>query len=345
MFDELLQSWLAEKRSAYLYLLLADKEEGTPQASLFRRLGQEAENQAGIWQEKITQIGRRVPEPLPVDARTRTVAALIRFLPPKSILVVLAAMKVRGLSVYTHSLPAHSQPETIEEIGKRHQNRATGGNLRAAIFGMNDGLVSNAALICGISGAVSAQDPHMIVYAGIAGLLAGAFSMAAGEYVSVLSQREMFEYQIGLEAEELKLYPKEEAMELALIFEARGIEKEDAEKLANKLIEDPNRALDTLAREELGLDPSELGSAIQAALFSFMAFSVGALIPLVPFLITSNTRAFQWSLGMTGFTLFAVGAAISLFTGKNALLGGTRMFAIGSAAGALTYWIGHLLGA
>ncbi|MEI6805283.1 MAG: VIT1/CCC1 transporter family protein [Myxococcaceae bacterium] len=344
MFNELLESWLAEKRSAYLYEILAVKEQGTYREALFRRLGQEAENQAVIWEQKISALGRKIPESLPIDVRTRIVTALIRALSPKSILVVLAAMKIRGLSIYTSSLPTHPLPTSVEQIGKRHQKRGSGGNLRAAIFGINDGLVSNAALICGISGATSSE-PHMVVYAGVAGLLAGAFSMAAGEYVSVLSQREMFEYQIGLEAEELKLYPEEEAMELALIFHARGMEQDEAKKFADRLIQDPVRALDTLAREELGLDPNELGSAPQAALFSFLFFSVGALVPLVPFLMKSNNSPFEWAIGLTGAALFIIGASISLFTGKNALLGAFRMLAIGSAAGALTYWIGHWLGA
>lgn len=343
MFDDLVQSWLAEKRSAYLYEILATKERGTLRETLFRRLGQEAEHQATIWQQKIVSLGRKVPESLLIDFRTRIVAGLIRALGPKSILVVLAATKIRGLSIYTNSLPSHSLPTSVEQIGKRHQKRGSGGNLRAAIFGINDGLVSNAALIGGISGATSAE-PHMVVYAGVAGLLAGAFSMAAGEYVSVLSQREMFEYQIGLEAEELKLYPEEEAMELALIFHARGMEQDEAKKFADKLIRDPARALDTLAREELGLNPDELGSASQAALFSFFSFSIGALVPLIPFLMKSNTHPSEWAIGMTAASLFVIGASISLFTGKNALFGGIRMLAIGSAAGALTYWIGHWLG-
>jgi len=154
----------------------------------------------------------------------------------------------------------------------------------------------------------------------------------------------MFEYQIGLEKEELDHYPEEEAEELALIYEARGLRREDAVKLATQLTADPARALDTLAREELGLNPNDLGSPWGAALFSFSAFAIGAAIPLLPFLFASGSMSMMVAIAMTCVALFAVGATISLFTGRNALWSGTRMLAIGAAAGAVTYLIGKGLG-
>ena len=157
------------------------------------------------------------------------------------------------------------------------------------MFGVNDGLVSNAALIYGVAGA--AQEPSIILLTGVAGLLAGAFSMAAGEYVSVRSQREMFEYQIGLERDELETYPDEEAAELALIYAAKGMDPAEARRLADTLMQDPERALDTLAREELGLNPDELGSPWVAAISSFAAFTAGAALPLLPFLFGHGQRA------------------------------------------------------
>jgi VIT1/CCC1 family predicted Fe2+/Mn2+ transporter len=256
--------------------------------------------------------------------------------------MVLAAMKVRGLSVYTHAHPGHPRPTSIEDMQARHRNVGTGGNLRAAVFGVNDGLVSNCSLILGVAGATASGG--VVLLSGIAGLLAGAFSMAAGEWVSVRSQREMFEYQIGLERKELAEYPAEEAQELALIYEARGLPPDEAAALATSTIADPARALDTLAREELGLNPDELGSPWGAAASSFLSFAVGAFVPVAPFLVLGGDAALGTAIGITAVALFGVGAAISLFTGRSAVRDGLRMLAIGSVAGAATYGIGRLLG-
>jgi len=168
--------------------------------------------------------------------------------------------------------------------------------------------------------------------------------MAAGEYVSVRSQREMYEHQIELERAELVEYPEEEAEELALIYAARGMPKEAAHELAKRTIADPERALDALAREELGLNPEELGSPWGAALSSFFAFAVGAIVPLLPFLVASGSAALIVSVVITGIALFVAGAIISLFTGRSAWRDGTRMLGIGTGVGAVTYFIGKLLG-
>ena len=217
-----------------------------------------------------------------------------------------------------------------------------GGNLRAAVFGINDGLISNASLIMGVAGA--SADAATILLTGTAGLVAGAFSMAAGEYVSVRSQREMFEYQIGLERDELAAYPEEEAHELALIYEARGISPEESQRMAQTVITDPERALDALAREELGLNPEDLGSPWGAAIFSFLSFAAGGVVPLLPFVFGAGGMALNVAIGLTAIALFAVGATLSLFTGRNALLSGLRMLAIGAAAGGVTYMVGRMLG-
>jgi VIT1/CCC1 family predicted Fe2+/Mn2+ transporter len=224
----------------------------------------------------------------------------------------------------------------------RHRGVGSGGNLRAAVFGVNDGLISNASLIMGVAGATT--DSATILLAGVAGLAAGAFSMAAGEYVSVRSQREMYEYQIGLEREELDHYPEEEAEELALIYEARGLPREESARMAKNLIADPKLALQALAREELGLNPDELGSPWGAASFSFASFALGAAIPLAPFLVAGSASALSATIVLTALALFGVGATLSLFTGRSALASGARMLAIGAAAGAVTYLIGKLLG-
>jgi len=337
-----LKSWEEEQRSAHLYRVLAEIEKGTPRERLFTELAREAAAQSGLWADAVRRRGGVVPAAYLPDLRTRIVDWLTRRLGPGHMRSMLAAMKVRGMSVYSRSDPGHPMPDPATGVERRHRGLARGGNLRAAVFGVNDGLVSNASLILGVCGATA--EPGIIVLSGVAGLLAGAFSMAAGEYVSVRSQREMYQYQIALERDELGAYPEEEAKELALIYEARGLQWAEAKRLADSMIADPERGLDTLAREELGLNPDELGSPWGAAAFSFLSFAAGALIPLVPFLFGSNARNLLLSIGLTAAALFAVGSTLSLFTGRGALRGGIRMLSIGSAAGALTFAIGRLLG-
>ena len=337
-----LESWREEQRSAWLYRVVAECEAGTARAALFNELAEAAEAQSQIWLDTLKAEGGAQPAPFRPDLRTRMVARLTRSLKPRAMRGVLAAMKVRGMALYDSALPSHGVPTRREDVGLRHRGATSGNALRAGVFGVNDGLVSNAALIYGVAGA--AQDPAIIALTGVAGLLAGAFSMAAGEYVSVRSQREMFEYQIGLERDELEKYPQEEAAELALIYAAKGMTPEEARRVADTLMQDPERALDTLAREELGLNPDELGSPWVAAASSFAAFTAGAALPLLPFLFASGSVALLESIALTALGLFAVGASMSLFTGRRAMLSGLRMLAIGGAAGLATYFIGAWLG-
>ncbi|MBT9568103.1 MAG: VIT1/CCC1 transporter family protein [Thiobacillus sp.] len=334
------ESWREEKRSAWLYRVIAECERGSTRQALFDELARAADTQAAIWLTALTEAGKPPPQDYRPDVRTRLVARLTRMATPRAMRGVLSAMKVRGMTLYAQAAP-HATPTQVSEIGKRHQTGVSGNALRAGVFGVNDGLVSNAALIFGVAGA--GQDPGAIVLTGVAGLLAGAFSMAAGEYVSVRAQREMFEYQIGLERDELEKYPQEEAAELALIYAAKGMPREDAERVATALMADPERALDTLAREELGLNPDELGSPWMAAGSSFAAFTIGAALPLLPFLLHSS-QALPLSIGLTALGLFVVGASMSLFTGRHALFSGARMLAIGGTAGVATYLIGSWLG-
>ena len=341
-----LESLREEQRSAYLYRACAAAEEGSPHAELFRRLAGEAEAQGAIWRAQLTARGGPAPAPYEPDARTRIVARLVGWFGPRRLRGVLAAMKVRGMAIYTSPDAtvdtAHVPPAPGATLERRHRGLGSGGNLRAAVFGVNDGLVSNASLILGVAGA--SADAKAVVLAGVAGLAAGAFSMAVGEYVSVRSQRELYEYQIGLERDELQQYPEAEAQELALIYAAKGIPKRQAEQVAKRLVADPEHALDTLAREELGLNPGELGSPVGAAASSFAAFATGALLPLAPFVVSGGARALPISIGITAVALFAIGATLSLFTGRNALASGARMLALGAAAGAVTYAVGSLVG-
>lgn len=334
------ESWLAEKRSAYLYRKLAENTSGHEQV-LFNQLANEADEQAEIWAKTILAAGDQIPLVLQLDVRTRLVAFLVRWFSPSQLASVLASMKIRGMSLYfAPSEEKHPIPQSIEEVGARHK-LSHANNLRAAVFGVNDGLVSNASLILGMMGAHSL--PATVILAGTAGLLAGAFSMAAGEFVSVRSQRELFEYQIELEREELEMYPEAETAELALIYQARGLDKDHAEKLAKALMENPMHALDTLARDELGINPNDLVSPWGAAISSFLSFIFGAFLPMIPYLISKHTHHLLSVILITAFTLFAIGLSISLFTGRNAWKGGVRMLLIGLCAGAVTYLIGHSL--
>lgn len=334
-------NWLEEKRSAYLYRAIAQYEPNQVHASLFLKLADAADHQAQIWQEKAKNNGDTANWHFKPSLRTQIIIWLTSVLGPKAAKNILAAIKVRGMSIYNLEEQNEATAAQIINPEKHHHPIASGNNLRAAIFGVNDGLVSNASLILGMAGAQT--NSHFIVVAGIAGLLAGAFSMGAGEYISVRSQREMLEYQINIEKEELDQYPEEEATELAMIYAARGIPHDDAVSLANKIIQDPAKALNILAKEELGLDPSDLVSPWGASISSFCSFTLGALIPLLPFLLFKTDYNLLISIGLSVCSLFGVGAAMSLFTGKNAFFSGTRMLLIGSAAGLITYIIGHML--
>ena len=217
------------------------------------------------------------------------------------------------------------------------------GTLRAVIFGVSDGLVSNLSLVMGVAGA-TAVEPRFILLAGIAGLLAGSFSMAAGEYISMQSQRELYERQIALERAELEAMPGEEEAELARIYRSKGFSPDEAGTIAHRIFQDPETALDTLIREELGLDPDELGSPWGAAAGSFVAFAIGACIPVIPYLFGGGGTIFTISLVASLIGLFAVGAGVSLITGRGTLFSGSRQVVIGAAAAAVTFVVGRIIG-
>jgi VIT1/CCC1 family predicted Fe2+/Mn2+ transporter len=238
-------------------------------------------------------------------------------------------------------LHAETQPASILNSDRWHRTGYS-GSLRAAVFGANDGLLSNFSLVMGVSGA--AVESRYILLTGIAGLLAGAFSMAAGEYVSIRSQRELHEEQIALEQQELEMSPAEEKEELSLIYQAKGIPGDQAEQLAAQILSNPDTAIDTLAREELGLDPSSLGSPWAAAISSFVSFAVGAAIPVIPFFLLNGPAVLVASAGLCTLGLFAVGALISIFTGRSMIFSGLRMLGIGGLAAAITFALGRLLG-
>jgi VIT1/CCC1 family predicted Fe2+/Mn2+ transporter len=340
---EAIASWKEEKRSAYLYRALADLEKNPVHKKMFLNLSAMADKQAEIWEKQIKAANLKLPAVYRPDLRVRMVIFLVQCFGARALRAALAAMKIRGMSVYSAPDLSDANVPDKDAIEKKHGMIRSGNNIRAAVFGINDGLVSNASLIFGIAGGGVVQH-SLILLTGIAGLLAGACSMAAGEYVSVRSQREMLEYQLDLERSELELYPEEEAAELALIYQARGLPQAEAEKMANLLIQNPEKALDTLAREELGINPDELVSPWGAAISSFIAFSIGASIPLLPYIFSDSSNNLLLTVALTGLTLFVVGAILSLFTQRSALWGGTRMFLIGATAGLVTYIIGHMVG-
>lgn len=325
--------WREEMESAWLYREVAQAEPDPGKKAMFISLADQAEQQAGIWRQLAGELGHSFAfEP---SVRARLVARLTRRLGPRATLSVLAAMKIRGLAVYrAASAGEHSE--------SRHGTRAGAGALRAAVFGVNDGLISNTSLLMGMAGAAVSNQTLLIT--GGAGLLAGALSMACGEYVSVRAQRDTYGRQMQIEREELATYPQAEVDELVTIYRARGLPDADADRLARRILDDPDAALNTLAREELGIDPDDLGSPWVAAGASFGAFAIGAALPLLPLMLITSKSAISVSAAVAAVALALVGACVALFTGESVWRSAARMLLIGMAAAAATFLIGHWFG-
>ncbi|MGD8573429.1 MAG: VIT1/CCC1 transporter family protein [Gammaproteobacteria bacterium] len=355
----------AENDSAFLYRTLAELSDNEQLAAIYHKLADAEYRHADFWGKKLRAAGHEPPAAEP-GRRARLLAWLARRFGPGLVLPVIAGAEAADTHGYHDqpearhtSLPAEEAAHnrlvhaiiadssgglagaSVARLEGRH--RGVGGNaLRAAVLGANDGLVSNLSLVMGMAGAV--KDNSVVLITGMAGLLAGAISMALGEWLSVQSARELHRLQLAIEALELEENPEEEKAELALIYQAKGLAREDAEALAARLIDNPETALDTLAREELGLDPSELGgSAWTAAGVSFLLFALGAIIPVIPFAIASH-HAVSASLAVSGLGLFGIGAAITLMTGRGVWFSGLRQLAFGLVAAAVTYGLGHLVG-
>jgi VIT1/CCC1 family predicted Fe2+/Mn2+ transporter len=352
--------------NSFLYSALAAAEPKTPIAAVYRSLAEAEAQHAAMWGQRFRDLHVEPPAVAP-SWRARVLAAIGRRFGAAVILPTLiegeremgrAARQVkRGEGVRPSGQEiAHArvleailnggvpgvEGAQLAQLEGRH--RAIGGNaLRAAVLGANDGLVSNLSLVMGVAGA--AISDAGIVIAGFAGLLAGSISMALGEWLSVQSSRELYARQIAIESEELELSPEDEARELALIYRSKGLPEEQANALAVKLIADPREALDTLAREELGIEPETLGgSAWIAAFTSFLLFAFGAIIPVLPFVAVGGGVAVMTSLVLSAVGLFGLGAAITLMTGRGVLFSGFRQTIFGLAAAAVTFGIGHLLG-
>jgi VIT1/CCC1 family predicted Fe2+/Mn2+ transporter len=349
-----------ELDSAALYRVLADASDGR-RRDVLNRLAEAEERHARHWENLLREAGVTEFPPEKRTVRTKVLSALAKRFGAEAVLPMVLrleaadAAKYRDVAEAGEAMSAEEMAHgravaALEGAGKGEQiarsegrHRATaGGALRAAVFGVNDGLVSNLLLILGVAGGTSNR--NIILLAGLAGLLAGAFSMAAGEWVSVQSQRELYEREIAVEREELSAFPEEELEELILIYQAKGLSEDEATALAGRIMRQPESALDTLTREELGLTPGDLGSPWVAALSSFGSFAVGALIPVLPFLFGSGTAALIVAIGLSAVTLFVVGSAIALLTGRNPFRGGLRMVAIAAVVGLASHLIGRLIG-
>ncbi len=355
-----LKNYLVEMDGITLYRALAAAEKDEKRAVIFEKMARAEERHAQRWIRLIQSAGGTVPS-YRRSARVRLLGFVARHFGTRKVLPIVSALEARDEAGYlmqpeAAGLPAqeraHSRalremsdtpPGQTGIMGREAWHRMSrAGSLRAAVFGVNDGLVSNFSLVMGFAGA--AAKPEYVLLAGVAGLLAGSFSMAAGEYISMRAQRELFEQQIAMEKQELEISPKEEEEELALIYQAKGIPEDEAHVLARRIIANPRTAIDTLAREELGLDPSELGSPWVAAVSSFTAFVAGALLPVLPYLFTSGRGAWIASASLSCLALFAVGALLSIFTARGPLISGMRMLGIGLLASVITYSVGWLLG-
>jgi vacuolar iron transporter family protein len=361
--NPVLNAYLEECSSALLYQTMSEVEKDPRIAEVYRRISKTETEHAAHWVSEAKKTGIILGEYKP-DWRTRSLVSLGKRFGTNMILPVLQGKEQAGqvdyskmgasamqaqeksheklLSQITGSITGGMSGGVLMQLEGRH--RSTGGNaLRAAVLGANDGLVSNLSLVMGVAGATLAGKGVLI--AGIAGLLAGAISMALGEWLSVQSSRELFAHQIATEAEEIRTSPQEEIEEMALIYESRGFDKETARELAEKVLSNEDTALDTLAREELGINPDELGgSAWEAAITSFILFALGAIIPVAPFMFTSGMPAVFISIGLSTIGLFVLGAVITLFTGRTVFFSGFRMVVFGLIAAAVTFGIGRLIG-
>jgi VIT1/CCC1 family predicted Fe2+/Mn2+ transporter len=351
---------------AALYRAMADDEAQAETAELYRRLARVEEGHAEFWRQRIERAGGKPPPARP-GWRTRILIRASHWFSARSILPMVAREELRNQDVYDSQNEAsgtgmrgqersHARLLAVLASGKRHSwngseysrlegrhGAGSANNLRAMVLGANDGLVSTFCLVMGVAG--TAATSSTLLTTAVAGTLAGACSMAMGEWISVQSARELQEKQIAAEADELAQVPYEEQEELALIYQAKGFSAVEARQMSEKVIADKDSALDTLVREELGINPDDLGgSAMGAAVSSFLVFLIGALVPALPMFLVSPQDVIGASIISSAVGLFALGAAIAIFTGRNAIFSGGRQLLIGMSAAAVTFGIGYLFG-
>ncbi|MFI9721886.1 VIT1/CCC1 transporter family protein [Streptomyces sp. NPDC052396] len=349
-----------ERAAAALYERLARAETGE-RREVLRELAAVERRHAAHWEGKLRAAGAEVPAPGAVPLRARLLGRVADHWSTAAVLPLVERSERADAGTYDAEPDAAPGMADEERGHARTLSRLTEGNpragitrdepwhrgdrsgaLRAAVFGVSDGLVSNTALVMGIAGSGSSRTA--IVLAGTAGLLAGAFSMAAGEYVSMSGQREMYEREIGLESQELEEDPESERQELVLLYRAKGLSEQEATRVADTIMADRTVALDTLAREELGLDPNALGSPWSAAASSMLTFALGALVVILPYLITSGTAAFAAAVSLFVLALATVGAGIGVLNGRPPLRSAARQVLVGALAAAVTFGVGRLIG-
>jgi VIT1/CCC1 family predicted Fe2+/Mn2+ transporter len=356
-----------ELNGAALYAALASAEADPLRKDLFLQLAQAETSHAQLWREKLAAAGVRDERFVP-GFRTRLLAKLAQRFGPRFVLPTIAAAEFADRNKYAGQSDAHAisaeergHAAVIQAVAATstrgggmagadiaraepwHRGASSGNNLRAAVLGANDGLVSNFCLIMGIAGA-GATNPTVLL-TGLAGLVAGACSMALGEWLSVTNARELAQTQIAREAEEIEQTPAAEQNELALIFQAKGMAKVDSQRVAAQIMQDKKGALDTLAREELGIDPTELGgNPWSAAATSFALFCGGAIFPVLPFFWLKGPWAVGASVGMSAAVLGVMGMLTSLFNGRPAWYSAARQLIFGCLAAGVTYGIGAVLG-
>jgi VIT1/CCC1 family predicted Fe2+/Mn2+ transporter len=349
---------------AAVYRSMAAAEADPHLATVYRRLADVEERHAAVWEVQLKKAGIPVAQRRP-SARTRVLLLLARSFGARFLLPTMANMEQVNKRVYDRQPDATNRMRgqersharllqliagqtggiggsSLARIEGRH--RAVGGNaLRAAVLGANDGLVSNLSLVMGVAGASLTE--RAILVTGLAGLLAGACSMAMGEWISVQSSRELYERQVGVEESEIATLPEEEKEELALIYMAKGLPEEEAKQVAERIMADEKTALEAMSREELGIDPEELGgSPWIAAASSFLLFAAGAVVPVAPFAFVHGRGAALASLVASATALFVIGFFITLFTGRGVLYTGLRQLLFGLGAAAVTFGIGRAIG-
>ena len=349
-----------ELEAAAMYAALADIEDDTRRAEVFRKLVNAEIRHASRWAEKL-KVTPSSLELSDLSWKARLMHRAARVFGTEKVVTLLVREEARGLRTY------FSDPEAKDLVPEERRHAqilkaltgsggtpsdspwpgyapvmGASGTLRAAVLGGNDGLISNFCLVMGVAGGTTNAD--FVMLAGIAGLLAGAFSMAAGEYISMRSQRDISEHALRREAMELHDWPDEELEELELIFQAKGLTLEESRRVAQRLMAQPKVALDTMAREELGINPSELGSPWRATLSSFVAFVVGAVVPIAPYLLDVGGPAFTLSAVFSAGALVFVGGLLAIMSGNRPFWGALRMLLAGGAAAAVTFGAGRLVG-
>ena len=359
-------NYLSEQEGVYLYSKLAEAESDAHLAELYRRIASVEQRHSDLWKAQLTRAGETPPTYSP-NWRIRTLLWIARHLGTGAVLSTVSSMEKNAITDYDTQpeavqggLPADERSHArlfsyllsstkggiagplLTQFEGRHRN-AGGNELRAAVLGASDGLTSNLSLVMGVAGATLTG--HAVLIAGLAGLLAGAFSMSIGEWVSVQSARELNQHQIAIESQELQDAPEEEQEELALIYQSKGLDEKTAKELAANLMQQSNTTLDTLAREELGIDPKDLGgSAWGAAITSFFLFAIGAIIPVFPFIFTNGFTAVIISLILSVFGLFGIGAGVSLTASSPLWKSGGRQVLLGLLAAGITFSLGKLIG-